>query len=69
MYNEEIEQRVIAETEHFRKTFLDGDFKKERSDNHGPYYRLESLKEDEEGFLEFFHSDLARKIFNQEERK
>ena len=66
MYNEEIEQQIVAETEHFKESFFQGEFKKARSDNHGPNYRLKLLKEDEEHFLEFLNSDLAKKIFSQE---
>ena len=66
MYNEEIEQQIVAETEHFKESFFHGEFKKARSDNHVPNYRLKLLKEDEEHFLEFLNSDLAKKIFSQE---
>lgn len=67
MYNEEIEQQIIVETERFKESFFHGEFKKVRSDNHGPNYRLKLLKEDEDNFLEFLNSDLAVKIFNQED--
>lgn len=66
MYDEEIEQQVVAETERFKESFFHGEFKKARSDNHGPNYRLKLLKEDEDNFLEFLDSDLATAIFNQE---
>lgn len=62
MYNKEIEEKVEQETKRFGELFLSGEFKKYKSDNHGPNYRITMLSEDESNFLDFLNSDLARKI-------